>query len=76
MSHLVDYEQAIGEKAKALTAIQVVRHKNSKRLAWGWADTAIEHAEAAGIEDAGYLVADGRWPEMGELKKALLKLRE
>ena len=76
MSHLVAYEEARGEKAKALAAIEVVGFKSSKQLAWHWADTAIEHAEAAGIEDAGRLFMDGdrRWPNMDELKKALLKV--
>ena len=71
MAHLIDYEKAIGEKEKALMAIEVARAKNSKRLAWVWAETAIKHAEQAGIEDAGYLVEEGRYPGLGELEANL-----
>ena len=74
MAHLVDYEKAQTEKARALAAIEVARHKSSNRLAWTWANRAIEHAEKAGIEDAGYLVADGRRPSCSELEERLRKL--
>ena len=73
--HLVRYEEASGEIEKALAAIEVVSHKNSKRLAWQWADVAIAHAENAGIADAGYLVPDGRYPAMEELKRRILEQR-
>jgi len=84
MSHLVDYEDA-ARKAKetqnpkdhakaALCAIDVVARKNSKQLAWSWAETAIDHAEKAGIPDAEYLVEGGRYPGMEELEKCLLGL--
>jgi len=74
MARLLDYEEAQTEKARALAAIEVARHKSSKRLAWTWADRAIEHAEKAGIEDAGYLVADGRYPVCTELEERLRSL--
>ena len=69
--HLSDYEEAATEKGKALAAIEVVSYKNSRRLAWQWADIAVVHARKAGIEDAGYLVSGERYPEMGELKERL-----
>ena len=75
MSHMVAYEQAVSEKDKALAAIAVVGFKSSRRLAWHWAGTAVGHAEKAGVEDAGYLVGDDRWPILDELKEALLGLQ-
>jgi len=72
--HLVNYEEARTEKDKALAAIEVARRKNSKALAWSWAEKAIEHAERAGIEDAGSLVAGGRYPDCTELEKRLRSL--
>ena len=68
--HLVDYEEAKGDKAKALAACEVVRYKNSKRLAWGWTETAIEHAADAGaVENVLYDIAgNGRYPNVDALE--------
>ena len=73
--HLVEYEEARTEKERALAAIEVARHKNSRRLAWSWADTAIKHAEKAGIRDAGYLVTGNRYPDCSELEAKLNTLK-
>lgn len=72
MSHLIAYEEARMEKEKALAAIEVVGHKNSKRLAWAWADTAAEHAESLGIDNALDLLGNGRWPDVDRLKETIL----
>lgn len=74
MSHLVEYENAQGEKAKALAALEVVKMKNSKRLAWNWANTAISHAYIAGINNPSDMVGNGRWPETKALEDALKAL--
>lgn len=74
MGQLVDYEEAKGNKAKALAAIEVVKHKNSKRLAWSWGKTAAEHAEAAGVTDAFDLLGTGRYPETSALENAIRNL--
>lgn len=71
MGRLVDYEEARTEKAKALAAIEVAEHKNSKNLAWSWADAAIDHAVAAGIANAEDLVEGTRYPNCNALKQAL-----
>lgn len=76
MAHLVDYEEARGEEAKALAAVEVVKHKSSKRLAWSWAETAAEHAEAAGIANAFDLLGTGRWPETDALADAVRNLTQ
>ena len=74
MGHLVDYEEAKGDKAQALAAIVVVGRKSSKSLAWGWAETAAEHAEAAGVSNALDLLGSGRWPETDALEAAVRAL--
>lgn len=74
MGRLVDYEEATTEKEKALTAIEVAEHKNAKRLAWSWADTAIDHAIATGMANAESLVTGGRYPDCTALKQALKAL--
>lgn len=74
MGHLVAYEEAKGERAKALAAIVVAGHKNAKYLAWAWAERAIDHAIAAGIANASELVESGRYPDCSQLRKALLAL--
>jgi hypothetical protein len=71
MGHLTDYEDAQTEIDKALAAIECSRAKSARARAWGWADTAIEHAEAAGIANARALVGDGRYPELNDLQAAL-----
>lgn len=72
MSHIVAYEQARSEMERALCAIEVVRHKNSKRLAWYWAGIAVGHAENAGIPNPGYHVLGDSWPNCSELERFLL----
>ena len=74
MGQLVDYEEAKNDKDKALTAIVVAKHKNAKRLAWNWAKTAAEHAEAAGVANAFDLLGTGRYPEMSALENAIRNL--
>jgi len=74
MGHLVEYEEAQGDKAQALAAILVVRHKNSKHLAWGWARTAAKHAQAAGVDNASDLLGNGRWPKTDALEVAITEL--
>ena len=74
MAHLVEYEEARTEKEKALCAIECSRAKSAKSGAWSWADRAVEHAVAAGIKDAGYLVVKGRYPGLDELEERLKAL--
>ena len=74
MGQLVDYEEAKGDKAQALAAIEVVKHKNSKHLAWSWGKTAAEHAEAAGVANAFDLLGTGRYPETSALENAIRNL--
>ena len=74
MGYPLDYEEAKGDKAKALAAIKVAEHKNAKHLAWGWADTAVEHAEAAGVPNARDLVDNGRYPGLDALETAVREL--
>ena len=72
--HLVDYEEAQGDKEKALAALVVVTRKTSKRLAWAWARTAAEHAQTAGIDNAFELIGHGRWPVTDTLETAVRAL--
>jgi len=74
MGLLVDYEQAKGDKAKALAAIEVAKHKNAKQRAWNWADTAVKHAQAAGVNNAQDLVVSGRYPGTDALEAAVRAL--
>ena len=79
--HLVAYEEAakIAEDnptpancAKAgLAALEVVRHKNSKRLAWRWANWAVEWAQEAGLAVDESILGSGRWPETEALRRLL-----
>jgi len=74
MGHLVDYEEAKDDKARALAAIEVAKHKNSKQLAWSWAKTAAKHAEAAGVDNASDLLESGRYPGTDVLEAAVRAL--
>lgn len=74
MGHLVDYEEATNEKDKALTALTVAEHKSSKSAAWSWAETAAEHAQSCGIENAEALLGSGRYPLTEPLRKVLQAL--
>lgn len=69
MSHLVNYEEAEGPKAKALAAIEVSKRKNAKHLAWIWAEKAIDHAQEIGITKIS--LGDGRYPDTDALEKSL-----
>ena len=74
MGHLTDYENAVTELDKALAAIDCSEAKAANDRAWGWADTAIGVAQAAGIENPEALVLGGRLPGLEPLKAALLDL--
>ena len=78
MAHLLDYEEAVSEKDKAYKAIEIVHAKNSKRLAWSWVETAAQHAQKAGLENAwdeewneSSFLGSERWPNVDNLKNAL-----
>jgi len=72
MSHLVRYDEARTDREKALAAIDVAYAKNSKNAAWAWAEKAVEHAQAAGVENTEELVGGGRYPDLQDLENALL----
>lgn len=74
MAHLANYENAKEPLEKTLAALVVVENKNSRRLAWEWAETAAEHAEEAGVLNAGSLLGNGRWPKVETLRKVLKAL--
>ena len=69
--HLVNYEEAIGERDKGLAALEVSAAKNAKHLAWLWAETAASHALNCGIADAFQYLGNGRYPELEILGKML-----
>ena len=72
---LVEYEEAQTERERALAAIERVKYfKVLCQTCWNWADIAARHAENAGIEDAGYLIAEGRYPDCSTLEEWLQKM--
>ena len=74
MAHLVDYEEAGSEEEKAFAALVVAERKNSKRLAWNWAEIAAQHAMnaklAASFEAAMEAAGDGRYPNIEKMRQA------
>ncbi len=68
MAHLLDYEEAQGDHAKALMAIEVSKKKNAKYLAWHWAEQALNHAKSIGVEAS---LGRGRYPDTQELERLL-----
>ena len=73
MSHLVNYEEAKGPRAKALAAIEVFKRKNAKHLAWSWAEKAQAHAREIDVEVS---IGEGRYPDTDALEKALRDLED
>ncbi len=79
--HLMAYEEAAATAERdptpanlaraGLAALEVVRHKNSKRLAWQWANWAVEWAQEAGLEVDESILGYGRRPETEALRRLL-----
>jgi hypothetical protein len=72
--HLVHYEEARGDLAKALAAIEVSKRKSAKAAAWAWAEIALEHAQdLIGPLEAD--LGDGRYPDTEMLESQLSEVK-